>query len=131
VEKMRLEHIAINTAEPVKMAQWYVEHLAMKIARSEAKSPFAHFLVDSSDQSVIEIYSNPAAEVPVYTDMSPFTLHFAFLVDDMAGERARLIAAGATSAGEPVTTPAGDQLAFLRDPWGVTLQLVKRQVSLL
>lgn len=42
------------------------------------------------------------------------------------GMRARLIAAGATPAGEIVVTPAGDELAMLRDPWGIPLQLVRR-----
>jgi hypothetical protein len=27
-------------------------------------------------------------------------------------------------------TPAGDEMVFLRDPWGVALQLVKRMVPL-
>jgi hypothetical protein len=31
---------------------------------------------------------------------------------------------------EIVTTPAGDQLVFLRDPWGVTVQLAKRGTPL-
>jgi hypothetical protein len=29
------------------------------------------------------------------------------------------------------TTPAGDQLAMLRDPWGVAIQLVKRAQPLM
>lgn len=128
---MRLEHIAINVADPQQMAAWYVEQLGMKIVRSEAVSPFAHFLVDSSGQSVIEIYNNPGAAVPEYSQVHPLQLHFAFNVDDMEATRARLIAAGATAFDEIKTTPAGDQLAFLRDPWNVTIQLVKRSKPLL
>ena len=37
-----------------------------------------------------------------------------------------MIAAGATPAGEVTTSPVGDQLAMLRDPWGLAIQLVKR-----
>jgi catechol-2,3-dioxygenase len=31
--RMRLEHTGLNVADPIKMAQWYVEHLGMKVLR--------------------------------------------------------------------------------------------------
>jgi glyoxylase I family protein len=128
---MRLEHVAIDVAKPIEMAAWYVENLGLSIVRSESVSPFAHFLVDSDGVSVVEIYNNPATTVPDYTSIHPLQLHFAFNVDDIEKEHARLVAAGATAFGPINTTPAGDQLAFLRDPWQVTIQLVKRQKPLL
>ncbi len=123
---MRLEHIAINVNDALAMAQWYVEHLEMVLLRSQKVSPYAQFLADANRQSVIELYSNPAGGFPTYADMSVFTFHIAFEVMDMAGTRSRLIEVGAIADGEVVTTPSGDQLAFLRDPWGVTVQLAKR-----
>ena len=54
-------------------------------------------------------------------------LHFAFAVDDPAAVRERLLAAGASAEGELTTTAAGDQLAMLRDPWGLAIQLAKRK----
>jgi len=48
-----------------------------------------------------------------------------------SGTREHLLAAGARSAREVVVTPAGDEMTFLRDPWGVTLQLVRRATPLL
>ena len=66
-----------------------------------------------------------------YFTLDPLVLHVAFVTADLAADRARLLAAGATSAVEPATTPEGDELAFLRDPWGVTVQLVKRTRPLL
>ncbi|HKI31636.1 MAG TPA: hypothetical protein VKA46_07190 [Gemmataceae bacterium] len=48
-----------------------------------------------------------------------------------SGTRERLLAAGARSAGEVVVTPAGDEMTFLRDPWGVALQLERRATPLL
>ena len=128
---MRFEHFAINVPDPVKMAQWYVDNLDMITARSQNQRPFTHFLADSSGQIVLEIYSNPIGEIPNYSEMSPLTFHIAFLVDDMAKTSARLIEAGAAPEGDVEITPAGDQLAFLRDPWSVTVQLVKRNKPLL
>lgn len=128
---MRLEHVAIDVHDPVAMAAWYVENLGMTVVRSEHVSPFAHFLADGTGQSVIEIYNNPATTVPDYSTVHPLQQHFAFNVDDMEQTHAALVAAGATAAGPINTTPAGDQLAFLRDPWDVTIQLVKRNVPLL
>jgi hypothetical protein len=42
-----------------------------------------------------------------------------------------LLDAGATPAGEIVTTPTGDVMTFVRDPWGLTVQLVKRAKPLI
>lgn len=128
---MRLEHVALDVAEPAQMAAWYVEHLGLQLVRAQEVSPYAHFLADSDGLSVLEFYNNPATTVPDYSTIHPLQLHLAFNVDDMEQDRARLIAAGATAFDEIATTPAGDQLAFLRDPWQVTIQLVKRQKPLL
>lgn len=128
---MKIEHIAFNVPDAVKAAAWYVEHFNMQILRSSTESPYIHFLADSARQTVLELYSNPAALVPDYASLPAFTLHIAFLVDDMEAVRARLLAAGATADGEPTTTSAGDQLAFVRDPWGLTWQLVMRNKPLL
>jgi catechol 2,3-dioxygenase-like lactoylglutathione lyase family enzyme len=123
---MKIEHIAFNVPEPVKAAQWYVEHLGMQIVRSVAEPPHIHFLADRAGHSVLEFYCDSRAAVPDYRAMNPFMLHIALVVDDIEATRDRLVAAGATAEGETLTTPTGDQLAFVRDPWGVTLQLAKR-----
>jgi catechol 2,3-dioxygenase-like lactoylglutathione lyase family enzyme len=123
---MNIEHIAFNIPEPVMAAQWYAENLDLQIVRASTESPFIHFLADSAGRGVLEFYHDPRGAVPDYQALNPFTLHIAFMVDDIEATRARLVAAGATAEGETLTTPSGDQLAFVRDPWGVTLQLAKR-----
>ena len=123
---MNLEHVALNVPEPAKAAQWYAEHLGLKIVKASSESPFIHFLAGDSGQGLIEMYNNPLAVVPDYGTQSPFILHLAFSVEDIEATRAKLITAGATAEGEIDNTPVGDQLAIVRDPWGVCLQLVKR-----
>ena len=61
-----------------------------------------------------------------YAAMHPQVLHIAFAVEDVDETRARLVAAGATPEGEVTRLENGDLLAFLRDPWGIPLQLAKR-----
>jgi catechol 2,3-dioxygenase-like lactoylglutathione lyase family enzyme len=122
---MKIEHVALNVSDPPEAAQWYVKHLGMRVVKGLDKAPFTHFLADQAGQ-MIEIYSNPAAPVPDYRSMHPLVLHIAFMVEDMEGTRARLLSAGATAEGEISNLDNGDQLAMLRDPWGVAVQLAKR-----
>ena len=128
---MRLEHIAFNVSDPAGLADWYVANLDMQIVRSVADPPYIHFLADSAGKSLIEIYSNPLGAIIEYADHHPVTFHLAFAVDEMEATRQRLVAAGATLDGDIDTTPGGDRLAFLRDPWGYTIQLVERKQSMI
>jgi glyoxylase I family protein len=124
---MKIEHTAYQVGDPVMVAQWYVQHLGMRIKRSQAESPFMHFLADDGDAVMLEFYNNPAVAVPDYRELSPVVFHLAFKTDDVAATRARLLAAGATPEGDVTTTPVGDRMAMLRDPWGLPLQLLTRR----
>lgn len=123
---MKIEHVALQVEDPVALARWYHDHLGLTIKRSQTESPFGQFLADDGDAVMLEFYNNPKATVPDYRAIDPLALHIAFWAEDVAGARARLIAAGATPEGEVVQTPSGDELAMLRDPWGVPIQFVKR-----
>ena len=128
---MKIEHVAYQVPDPVALADWYVEHLGMTIKRFQTASPFARFLADDGDAVMIEVYCNPAIPMPDYRAIDPLLRHLAFWADDVAATRARLIAAGATSEGEVVISEAGDHLAMLRDPWGLAIQLVRRQDAMI
>lgn len=122
---MKLEHVALNVPDPQATAAWYRDQLGLRIAKAEGEPQFIHFLADEQG-SMLEFYRNPAAEVPSYWDIDPFTLHLAFATDDIDQARAQLTEAGGRAEGEIATNPAGDKLAFVRDPWGVAIQLVMR-----
>lgn len=128
---MNIEHIALNVPDSVRMADWYVQHLGMRVVRRQMQAPFTHFLADESGRVVLELYQHVKAALPDYAKLDPLSLHIAFLADDVAKERDRLLAAGATPAGEIVTTETGDVMTFVRDPWSVTVQLVKRSKPLI
>lgn len=126
---MDIEHIALNVPDPVVLADWYVRHLGMRVVRQVDTGPRTRFLADGAGRTVLEVYRQDAP-VPDYFAMDPMVLHIAFKVSDVAAECRRLVEAGATIAKPAVTSDNGDVMAFLRDPWGVTIQLVKRQVPL-
>lgn len=127
---MNIEHIALNVADARALADWYVRHLGMRVVRAVEESPWTRFLADQAGRTVLEIYQNPKAPVPDYQAQDPMTLHIAFVSSDIKGDWNRLLKAGGSRAIDPHTTPAGDEMAFLRDPWGVCIQLIKRAKSL-
>ena len=118
---MRLEHFAIDVPDAEAFKDWWCEHLGMR--RSPANPGF---LLDDSGEAALEIYrtgETPAA--PDYPAIHPMTLHIAFLADDVDATVARLEKAGAKCV-ELVHKPGFD-MAILRDPWGVAIQLCRRE----
>jgi glyoxylase I family protein len=128
---VKIEHAAYQVDDPVSVADWYVKHLGMTVKRSQKERPWGYFLADDGDAVMLEIYNNPKASIPNYRQMDPLLLHIAFRAEDVAQTRARLIAAGATAVGEIQSNDVGDQLAMLRDPWGLAIQLVRRTTDMI
>jgi len=128
---MKIEHFALQVSDPIAMADWYVKHLGCTLARSSGEPAHMRFLKDSSGSVMVELYRNPKVAVPDYAAMDPLLLHIAFLSENPAADRDRLIVAGARVVDDLVTTPLGDQLIMLRDPWHVALQLVWRATPML
>jgi uncharacterized glyoxalase superfamily protein PhnB len=128
---MKIEHFAVQIEDPAAVAAWYVAHLGFIVKRSSAAPTHTHFLADSAGSVMLEIYNNPAVRAPQYAGMHPLLLHLAFSSDDPAADRDRLVSAGAAVVEDLTTTPAGDVLVMLRDPWGFAIQLVKRASPML
>ena len=127
---MKIEHFAINVADPVAMANWYVSHMGLVIVKQSDGSTLTHFLGDDSGQVMVEIYNNPPDQVPDYASMNPLLLHLAFVCDNPEQKRAELEMVGASFA-EEVRTKDGSHLVMMRDPWGLAIQLCKRGVPML
>jgi glyoxylase I family protein len=128
---MRFEHLAVNVKDARAVMKWYVDTLGLVVKRHIPEPPYITFLADPDGNMMFEFYEQTGAGLADYTSMHANTLHVAFLVDDIAATRAQWIAGGATADGEINTTAAGDKLAFVRDPWGLTLQLVQRAKPML
>jgi glyoxylase I family protein len=122
---MKLEHFALQVPEPVAMADWYVKHLGATVARAGGAPQHGRFLTVGG--VMFEIYNNPAVSVPDYDAIPVMQLHLAFSSENLKVDRDRLVKAGARVIEDVSTTPAGDEIMMLRDPWSVPLQFVKRK----
>lgn len=122
---MKIEHFAFNVEDPLAMGRWYVANLGLTVKRRLVEAPYTHFLADDSGTIMIEIYKQDAP-IPDYQNTHVMSLHLAIVSHDVNADVDRLVKAGGTLDGEVTTFPSGDCYAMVRDPWGVTLQLVSR-----
>ena len=123
--RMKFEHLALNVPDARAMARWYVEHLGLTVLRALEAAPFTHFLGDDTGRVFIEFYSNPKAPYPDYAAVPPLVFHVAFFAPDAGAAQTKLVAAGAKAFSDD-TLPDGSRLIFVRDPWGVPVQLCQR-----
>jgi predicted enzyme related to lactoylglutathione lyase len=124
--RVRIEHAGIQVRDPGAVADWYVANLDFTCRRSSDVPTPVRFVADAGGQVMLEIYHNPDIAVPDYSAMDPLLLHVAFACDDVPGTVRKLVQAGAKLVSGPETKPNGDQLAMLRDPWGLAIQLCRR-----
>lgn len=127
---MRIEHFAINVPDPQAMADWYGSHLGFQTVRTGPPPVDMRFIADDTGKVLMEIYRRQDAPMPDYAATDMLVLHIALASDDPDADARRLVDAGATMESSE-TTPAGDRMAVVRDPWGIALQLVKRKEPML
>jgi len=123
---MKLEHVALQVPDALAMGRWYTEHLGLTFKVKGTEPPYGQFLLDESGTVLLELYSFDEVPTPDYAAADPRVVHLAWLSDDLAADADRLVAAGARIHAAPLKMPTGDEIAMLRDPWGVCIQLVKR-----
>jgi catechol 2,3-dioxygenase-like lactoylglutathione lyase family enzyme len=126
-EMMFVEHVAFLVEDVKGVTDWWCANLGMKVIRYGGPPTHMTFLQDAAGKTMFEIYQKDDLETPDYVAMHVSVLHFAFYSEDVALDRERLIAAGATAVGEVAVTEAGDHLVFVRDPFGITIQILKRK----
>ena len=121
---MKLEHVAIDVADPEALIKWWCENLGMRLSSNPG------FIMDDSGESGLEIYrTGETPSAPDYAKMNSMTFHVAFVSDDVKADVDRLVAAGATLEQLKLDSPAF-HMAILRDPWGVAIQLCRREKTI-
>ena len=121
---MKLEHVAIDVADPEAFKAWWCENLGFRV------SPNPGFIMDDSGTAGLEVYrTGETPSAPDYGSMNSMTFHVAFVSDDVKADVDRLVAAGATVEQLKLDNPAF-HMAILRDPWGVAIQLCKREKTI-
>ena len=127
---MKIEHLALNVEDPNAAGRWYVEHLGFTVKRRLVEPPYTHFLADDSGTVMIELYRQDAPVLD-HRNIHVLSLHLAIVSTDVQADADRLVKAGGKLDGEILNFPNGDCFAMVRDPWGVTLQIVSRKEPML
>jgi len=115
-----LEHAAIASPDPRKLAEWYVEHLGFVINYTYDANVF----VKAPNGAMLEIIPSEGDPVPA-KPKTPGLRHLAIWVDDFDGACAELKRQGVELLGEPLNLK-GNLLAFFNDLDGNLLHLINR-----
>jgi len=121
-----IEHTAIASPDPERLAQWYVDHLNFRINYRSSNSR-THF-VKAADGSMIEIIESKGAAGPSGMK-DPGIRHMAILVTDFDAECARLRAKNVVFLTEPANS-GGNSAVFFTDCDGNILHLLHREKPL-
>jgi glyoxylase I family protein len=116
-----LEHTAIASPDPQKLAQWYVDHLEFVINYQYA----GNFFVKAANGSMLEIIPS-AGERAEQNMKDPGIRHLAILVDDFDAGHERLRQLGVKFLGEPFENQ-GNRLVFFADGDGNFVHLISRK----
>jgi glyoxylase I family protein len=129
---VRFEHIALNVQDPAAMAKWYCENLGMQIKVSKDVPAPSRFISDAHGNMMFELYHQDDKPFNDLQKLDSSSLHIAFTVDDVYGTCSRLKNAGAFVVNPPARlADAGVELCMLRDPWGLAIQIIKRDKPML
>jgi catechol-2,3-dioxygenase len=127
MKNFEIEHIGISVEKPIEMANWYQETLGFNIKFSaEDEEKGVAFLTDCTDKVMLELGKIPNV-LPLANRLDHhLQLHIALRSEDPDKDAEYLVSKGAAFIEKcPIRRP-GENLIILRDPWGNTIQLVKR-----
>jgi len=119
-----LEHAAIASPDPEKLAQWYVDHLGFCINYRYAGNVF----VKAPNGMVLEIIPSEGERAP-QTMKDPCLRHLAIVVDDFDAACEALRAKGIRFLSEGIKVN-GNRLIFFSDADGNLLHLIYRTTPL-
>jgi glyoxylase I family protein len=119
-----IEHIAIATTEPHRLADWYVKHLDCEVVLVTDNTVY----IKSANSVVLE-FVRAQNVLPRPQILDAGLRHIAFSVDDLEKAHARLEALGVQFESKPVVLP-GMRLHFFRDLEGNVLHLIRRDKTL-
>ena len=119
-----LEHTAIASANPEKLANWYCDNLGFHINfRYDA-----FFFVKAPNGSMLEIIPSKGDRFDDQP-LTPGIRHLAIAVEDFDQAHAFLKTKGVEFTGEPYTNQ-GNRLVFFKDVEGNLLHLIQREKPL-
>ena len=119
-----IEHFAIASANPQRLAEWYVSTLEFEITYESA----GNYFIEAANGALIEIIraEGGGSEAGMRT---PGMRHIAIAVDDFGSAQQQLATRGVKFEGEPYVN-AGNRLVFFRDPEHNLIHLIQREKPL-
>lgn len=115
-----IEHFAIASPDPKRLAEWYVSTLAFRINHEYG----GNYFVKAPNGAVIEII--PAQGEPGRNDLhAPGMRHIAISVDSFDTAYAELQVKGVKFSGQPYEN-SGNRLVFFEDADGNHVHLIER-----
>jgi len=115
-----IEHTAIASVDPQKLARWYVETLGFVINYNSGRTVF----IKAPNGTMIEIITAEGERAPA-TQTSPGLRHLALTVKNFDQAYRTLRAAQVEFVSEP-TESKGTRVVFFKDPEGNLLHLIQR-----
>jgi len=122
-----IEHVAIASPDPARLAQWYVEILGFAVNHRSTTSRTV--FVKAPDGSMIEIVEASEASAGTPGMSAPGLRHLALTVRDFEVACQQLKERRIPFLGEP-TTKAGNSIVFFTDLDGNLLHLLHREAPL-
>ena len=119
-----LEHTAIASPDPRRLAQWYVDHLGFHINFEYA----GNYFVKAANGTMLEIIPSEGERAPQQMK-DPGIRHLAIMVDDFDAAHEDLKAKSVNFLTDAFTT-LGNRLVFFSDADGNILHLIQREKPL-
>jgi len=119
-----LEHTAIASPDPLRLAQWYVDYLEFHINFEYA----GNYFVKAANGTMLEIIPSEGDRAQQKMK-DPGIRHLAIAVDNFDVAHEQLKAKSVKFLGEPFTTQ-GNRLVFFADADGNILHLIERDKPL-
>ena len=127
MKNFEIEHIGIAVENPIEMANWYRETLGFNIKFSaEDEEKGVAFLTDCTDKVMLELGKIPNVSPLADRLNHHLQLHIALKSEDPDKDAEYLVSKGAAFIEKCPIRRTGENLIVLSDPWGNTIQLVKR-----
>jgi catechol 2,3-dioxygenase-like lactoylglutathione lyase family enzyme len=119
-----LEHTALASPDPLRLAQWYVDHLDFHINFEYA----GNYFVKAANGTMLEIIPSEGDRAPQKMK-DPGIRHLAIAVDDFDAAHEDLKKKSVTFLTEAFTT-LGNRLVFFADADGNIVHLIQREKPL-
>ena len=120
-----LEHTALASPDPKRLAQWYVDHLGFRINFEYD----GNFFVRAPNGTMLEIIPSLGPAASPAEMRTPGIRHLAIAVDNFDESLAELRRLNVHFLGEPYSNQ-GNRLVFFADADGNFLHLIERPLPL-